>query len=103
MTNHTRLKRLSRYSIGLFAYVIMISLVSVAVAIILASITPAITGLWGAVLNSGSIHEIALSSALLAIITLAGIWLIIGFVLLVVLIDHLSTGSKARTNPSATQ
>ena len=97
-----KLRRLSRFLIGLSAYVIVTTLASVAAVIILGSIMPAITELLELIRNSGSMSVIVLSSAQLVIITLAAIWLIIGYLLSIILIAHLSSTSKDRTAPSDT-
>jgi len=103
MIDRSSLKKLSKSLIGLSAYVITITLASVAIAATKGSIMQVIIDLLGVVQNSGSIQEIVISSALLVIIILVATWSIIGLGLLIYLIAHLSTTSKAHTPPSDTQ
>jgi len=91
MIDRFSLKKLSKSLIGLSAYVITITLASVAIAATKGSIMQVIIDLLGVVQNSGSIQEIVISSALLVIIILVATWSIIGLGLLIYLIAHLST------------
>ena len=102
MTNLSRLKKLSSYLIDIFAYVIMICLVSVVGGSMMVSITPVITELLEQIQNSDSMREIVISSVHLAIITLAAIWLAIVSILSIFMVSILSTIWKAPTNPSDT-
>ena len=103
MIDRSSLKKLSKSLIGLSAYVITITLASVAIAATKGNIMQVIIDLLGVVQNSGSIQEIVISSAHLVIIILAVIWLIIVSVLSLSIVWNLSIFSKDTTSPSDTQ
>ena len=103
MISLTKLKKPSNYLIVISGYVIMLAVVLVVAESMMVNIMQDITGLLGQIQNSDSIQIIAISSAHLAIITLAVIWLIIVSILSLSWAYHVLSGWRGLINQSDTQ
>ena len=103
MIDRSSLKKLSRYLISSFAFVIYLILVSVVGGIILGSIMPVITDLWVQTLNSDSYQVTAISNVLRVTIIFLGIYLITELILLAKLGKLLLPTWNEVTPPKDTQ
>ena len=103
MIDRFRLKKLSRFLMRIFVYVIWDFLVSVAIGIILGNIMLVIIVLLALIPNLDLMSGIAISNVQLVTITSLATWLIIASISLVELAWIRLTGSKGITRPSDTQ
>ena len=103
MIDRSSLKKLSRFLMRIFVYVIWDFLVSVVIGIILGNIMLVIIVLLALIPNLDLMSGIAISNVQLVTITSLATWLIIASISLVESVWIRLTGSKGITRPSDTQ